>query len=146
MIEEIEELRVESQLKVLGNGKPFRQVKIIPEEAWSAVLIPARVAKLATRGIVAAIAGSGARVDHGHESVGIQPLNRSRLTNAWNVAIAAIRISAGYETRELRAAALDHALAVCRIWCAQHRKWNPAMPEHRAGNLPIVGDVTQRMV
>jgi hypothetical protein len=59
MVEDVEELTLKPQLHMFGQGKPFRQVEVTPEEIGSAQCVAAEVSELAILLAVAAIAGSG---------------------------------------------------------------------------------------
>jgi len=76
--------------------KPFGEVEITPEEIRAAQGVTAKVSELAILGIVASVAGTGTRIDSGDECVRIEPLNRSRLSDARNVAMATIGIYSGH--------------------------------------------------
>src|ERR1700683_674465 len=79
MVKNIEELSVKSQLHSLREGKPFRQVEITPEEIRSAQRVASQVSELAIRRTIPPVAGPGARIDGGRESVRVEPLDGSGL-------------------------------------------------------------------
>ena len=56
MVEDIKELTLKPQLHMLGQGKPFCQVEVAPEEIGTAQSIAAEVSELAILRAVAAIA------------------------------------------------------------------------------------------
>jgi len=150
MVEDVEQLRVESQLHTLVERKPFGDVEVAPEEVGAAQSIAAEISELAVLSIVTAVASFGARIDSRDKRVWVEPLNRARLGNAGNVAVATVRIHPGYKAGELRPGALQDAagllrvlLAWRRVWRAQHREWQPAVPEHGAGNLPAIYGIAE---
>ena len=95
MIEHIEELRVQAQSHVLVQRKPFGEIEIAPEEIGTAQRVAAEISELAILHRIPAVARSGAGIDRGNKSVGVQPLNRPRLGHAWDVAVAAIGTAPG---------------------------------------------------
>src|SRR5579872_3635341 len=145
MIEEIEELCIKAQGHVLGHGKPLGEIKIVPEETWSAKLVSSAAPELTSGSSVATVASAGAWIDYRYKGVGIKPLNRAGLSHT-QIAVTTIGIHARYQARELGAAALYDSAAIRRIGRAENRKRNSAVPEHGPGNLPTVGDVAERMV
>lgn len=145
VIEHIEELDVEAQLHALGESEPLGDVEIAPGEIGAAQGIAAESAELAIRGAVASSACAGAGVDCGHERIGIEPLQRARLRDAGNRIVFIERL-AGNDARELRAAAIDDAIAVGRIGSAQDGEGNAAVPEDGAGNLPAVERIAEKPV
>src|ERR1035438_445874 len=115
MVEDVEELGIESQLHSLGQRKPFGDVKIAPEKVGAAQCIATEVSELAVLRRVATVASSGSRVNRGDERIGIEPLNRAGLSNARNVAMAAIGIGSRHKARKLRSAALHDAIPIRRV-------------------------------
>lgn len=120
MVEDVEKLGVEAQLKVLAHGEPFRQVKVIPYEIRAAQGVPSKASELATLRIIVerigdSIAISCARVHRRGKRIGVEPLNRAWL-RAGKIAVSAIRIDAGHQACKLRPTALQnpflYALAV----------------------------------
>jgi hypothetical protein len=67
MVEDIEELTLKPQLHMLGQGKPFCQVEVAPEEIGTAQGIAAEVSELAILRAVAAIALPCTRIDRRYE-------------------------------------------------------------------------------
>jgi hypothetical protein len=57
--------------------------------------------------------------------------------------VAAVGIDSGHKTCELRAAALHDAIAIRRVWRAQHGERNSAVPEQRSRDLPVVHNMPQ---
>ena len=74
MVEDVEELCVESQLYPLAQGKPLGDVKVAPEEVGAAQSIAVEVAELAGLRRVASIAGAGGGINGRNECVRIEPL------------------------------------------------------------------------
>ena len=109
MVEYVEELDVEPQPQLFGQGKPFREVEVAPGEIGTAQRVATEVAELAVRGAVAAEACARARIYGGDERVGIEPLQRPRLRDVGN-GIVFVERHAGNDACELRAA----AVARCR--------------------------------
>ena len=103
MVEDIKELTLESQLHMLGQGKPFCQVEVTPEEIGTAQCIAAEGSKLAILRAVAAIALPGTRIDRRYKCVRIEPLERSRRRYTRN-GVMLIKRNAGNDTGELRPA------------------------------------------
>ena len=120
MVEDIEELRIEAHLYVLGYWEPLREIEVAPYEIWTAQSIAREISKLTILRIVAAVASSGAWVDRGSECVRIQPLDCTRLRDIRDVAVTAIGVDSRDHARELRAAALHNSLSVCRIRRAEN--------------------------
>ena len=145
MVEHIEELDVEAQLHALGESEPLCEVEIAPREFWAAQRVAAESAELAVRGAVASSACAGAGIDGGNERVGIEPLHGARLSDARNRTML-VEWHAGNDTRELRAAAVDDAIAGGGIWRAEDRKRNAAVPEDGTGDLPAVESVAEKPV
>lgn len=143
MVDDIEKLRIEAQPQVLSHGEPFRQIEVIPHKIRATQCVASEISKLAVLRVIAAQTGSCARIDGRDESVGIEPLDRTQLGYARNMAVATVWIYAGDETGELRTAALDDAATVRRIRRAQYGKRNPAMPEYRARQLLAIHDVAK---
>ena len=125
--------------------KPFGEVEIAPGEIGAAQGVATESAELAIRGAVASSAGAGAGIDGGDERVGIEPLHGAGLSDAGNRTVLVER-HARNDARELRAAAVDDAIAVGRIRRAEDRKRNAAVPEDGAGNLPAVERVAEKPV
>ncbi len=111
MVEDVEELRVEAQLHVLGQGKPFREVEVAPDEIGAAQGVAAEVSELAILRAVAAGARARARIHGGDKRVGIEPLDRARLRDAGN-GIVVVERHAGNDAGELRSAALHDAVSI----------------------------------
>ena len=111
MVEYIEELHVKPQLQMLGQGKQFRKVEVTPRKIGTAQRVAAEVPELAILRTVASEACSGARVHGRDKGIGIEPLNRTRLRDAWN-RIVFIERHAGNNARELRAAAVHDAISI----------------------------------
>ena len=109
MVEDIEKLTLKPQLHMLGQGKPFCQVEVTPEEIWTAQGIAAEVSELASLRAVAAIALPCTRIDRRYESVRIKPLQRSRLRYTRN-RMTLIQRNARNDTSELRPTALHNSL------------------------------------
>lgn len=126
MVEDVKELTLKSQLHMLGQGKPFCQVEVTPEEIGTAQGIAAEISELTGLPAVAAIAGSGghvlltndlcARINGRDEGIRIEPLNCAPLGNVGNVAVAAIGIHSRHKTGELRPAALHNSLFLHGDW------------------------------
>src|SRR5208282_800651 len=114
MVEDIKELTLKPQLYMLGQGKPFCQVEVTPEEIRTAQSITAEVSELAVLRAVAAIAGSGghghhlpvdidglrAWIDGRYKRIRIEPLNRAQCGSG-KVAMAAVGIHSRHKTGEL---------------------------------------------
>ncbi len=132
VVENIEELRFEPELEAFGQGEPFRQIEIAPEEIRSAQSVAAQISKLAVLRRVSAVAGSRAGINGGDESVGIEPLNRAGLRHAGN-RIVFVSGNAGNDTGELRTTALHDAISIGRVGRAENGEWNSAVPEERSG-------------
>src|ERR1700683_86987 len=144
MVEQIEKLGFEAKLYAFGQRKPFCEVEVGPYKLRAAQRVAAKISELTSLQAVAATAPAGTGIHGGDKRVGIEPLNSAGLSDAWNC-IVVIDGGVGNDAGKLRSAALYNAVSVCRIRRAQHREWNPAMPERRAGNLPAVQSITQRM-
>ena|ERR1700693_1565174 len=84
MVEDIEELSVETQFYTLGYGKPFRQIKIAPGKVGTTERVAAEVAELTGLRTVAAIARTRAWIDGRDERIWVEPLHGARLGNAGN--------------------------------------------------------------
>ena len=145
MIQEIEELDVEAELTAFRQRKPFRKVEIAPDEIGAAERVAAEAAKLAVDGRVAADACARAGIDGGDERVGIEPLQRAGLRDTWN-RMAIVERHASDEAGELRAAAVDDAVAVGRVGSAQHRERHAAVEEYGAGNLPAINRTSKNRI
>ena len=74
MVEDIEKLTLKPQLHMLGQGKPFCQVEVTPQEIGTAQGIAAEVSELAVLRAVAAIALPCTRIDRRNKCVRIEPL------------------------------------------------------------------------
>lgn len=146
MVENIEEFCVKSQLYMFGDGEPFGDIEITPEEIRSVKGVAARVPELAVLRRVSSVASSGGRIHRGDKSVGIEPLNRSWLRDARNIAISAVRIDARHDAGKLRSASLHDSVSIRRVWRTQHGERHSAVPEHAAGDLPTVEGIAKRMV
>ncbi len=145
MVEYIEELDVEPQLHVLGQGKPLREVEVTPRKIGTAQRVTPEVSELAILGAVASKACPSARIDGRDKGIGIEPLNCARLCDARN-GIVFIERHAGNNACELRPAAVHNAISICRIGRAQDGKRNPAMPKHGSRHLPAVQCIAKKPV
>src|SRR5579864_280215 len=112
MVEDVEKLRVKSQLCMLTYGKPLGDVKIAPKEVGAAQSVARESSELAVLGIVAAITSAGSGIDRRRKRIWIEPLDRSWLGDARNVAIPAVGRHSRDEASELRPAALHNAIPV----------------------------------
>lgn len=85
MVEDIEKLTLEAQLQMLGQGKPFGQVEVAPEKIGTAQRVATEVSELTGLSVVLVtprgIALPRARINGRDESIRIQPLQRSCLSD-----------------------------------------------------------------
>src|SRR5271168_1144735 len=137
MIENIEELPFHPQLHAFAERKPFREIEVAPEKIGPAQGVAAESSKLASLRRVATSASSRARINARRERIGIEPLNRPGLSDAWN-RIVLIKRHSRHHASKLRSRALHDSVSIRRISRAQHRKRNPAVPERRPRNLPAI--------
>ena len=137
MVEDIEELRVDSQLHALGHRKPFREIEVTPDEIGTAQGVAAEISELAILRVVATgarpVLGSTAETNASGLSHWIVP---GCVTPA--IGLMLVERDAGNDAGELRSAALHDAVSVGRIGRAQNGERHPAVPEHGPGNLPAV--------
>src|SRR5208337_2045336 len=98
MVEDIEELCIETHLHVFTHREPFRQIKIVPHEARTPQGIATEIPELAILRTVAAVASSGTRIDCGDKRIGVEPLDRTGLRNARKCMMLVER-HAGYDVR-----------------------------------------------
>jgi hypothetical protein len=82
VIEDVKELTIDAQLHAFGQLEPLGQIRVAPEEIGTAQGVPAQTAELAVLQTVTPHTGTGARIDNRNERVGVEPLDRSRLTDA----------------------------------------------------------------
>src|ERR1700733_3812025 len=122
---------------MFGQLEPLGKIQIAPNEIGTAQRVSAEVAELTIRRAVTARASAGAWIDRGDESVRVEPLDGSRLRDPRD-RIVLIHGHARYDARILRTAALDEAVSIRRIRCAQNREWQTAVPKRGARNLPSV--------
>ena len=73
MVEDIEELGLHSELHTLGRQKPFREIKVIPEEIGAAQGIAAEVSESAMPRVVTTGALACTLINSRCKSVRIQP-------------------------------------------------------------------------
>ena len=111
VIEDIEELRLQPELHVLGQREPFGQIEITPDKIGTAQRVAAEVSELAVLRAVSAVARAGARVDGGDKRIGIEPLNRAGLRHAGNGMVLVQRHTRN-DARELRSTALHDAISI----------------------------------
>jgi len=111
MVEDIEELGLHSKHHRLGQQKPLREIKVIPEEIGAAQGIAAEVPELAMPQVVTTVALACTRINSRCKSVRIQPLDRARLCYTRDRMVL-IQGHAGDDTCELRSTALDDSVSV----------------------------------
>src|SRR5208282_5549508 len=151
MVKDIKELTFKPQLHMLGQGKPFCQVEVTPEEIGTTQGIAAEGSGLAMLRAVAAVALPCTRINRRYKCVRIEPLKCSRRRYTRN-RMMLIQRNAGNSTSKLRPAALHNSLFLHGDWIdrrigrAQHRERNSAVPKRCSGNLPAVEQVAQRMI
>ncbi len=63
MVEDVEELSLQSQFHMLGQRKRLCEIEVVPEEVRTAQGVAAEVSKLAVLRAIVAIALSRARID-----------------------------------------------------------------------------------
>ena len=119
MVEDIEELCIQTHLHVFSHREPFRQIKVVPHEAGTPQGIATEISELAILRVVAAVAGSGTRIDCRDKRIGVEPLDRTGLRNARKCMMLVER-HAGYDVRELRTAALHDPSTIRGVGRAQH--------------------------
>src|SRR5271166_4062080 len=83
MVEEVEGLSLDAQLHMFRQLEPLGEIEIAPNEIGTAQRVSAEIAELARGRAVAAGAGAGARIHRRNEGVRVEPLNGSRLSDAW---------------------------------------------------------------
>jgi hypothetical protein len=108
MVEDIKELTLKPQLHMLGQGEPFCQVEVTPEEIGTAQGITAEVSELAILRAVTPGALSCVRINRRNEGIRIEPLNCAQW-GCGKVAMTAIGIHSRHKTGELRPAALHNS-------------------------------------
>ena len=82
MVKYIEELAFYPELDTLSQGKPFRKIKVAPEEIGTTQGIAAEVSELAVLWVVAAGTLACARINRRYKGVRIEPLDRAGLRDA----------------------------------------------------------------
>lgn len=127
MIEDIEELRLQSQGELFAKKNSFCQIHVGPDEFRTTELVPAGVAKLAVGRIVPTETSAGSGICCGHESIRVQPLHRSELRDTGNVAVTAVGIRPWHKSCELRTAALDDAISIEPHWITLICSWKNAV-------------------
>src|SRR5271170_261579 len=111
MVEDIEELRIQTHLHVFSHREPFRQIKVVPHEAGTPQGVATEIPELAILRTVAAVASSGTRIDCGGKRIGVEPLDRTGLRNA-RKCMMLVEWHTGYDVRELRTTALHDPLTI----------------------------------
>src|SRR5208282_2597477 len=119
MVEDIEELCIQTHLHVFTHREPFRQIKIVPHEARTPQGIATEIPELAILRTVAAVASSGTRIDCGGKRIGVEPLDRTGLRNA-RKCMMLVEWHTGYDVRELWTTALHDPLTIRGVGRAQH--------------------------
>src|SRR5208282_2849923 len=109
MVKDIKELTFKPQLHMLGQGKPFCQVEVTPEEIGTTQGIAAEGSGLAMLRAVAAVALPCTRINRRYKCVRIEPLKSSRRRYTRN-RMMLIQRNAGNNTSKLRPAALHNSL------------------------------------
>ena len=128
MVEDIEELTLDAQVHMLGQGKHLRQIEITPNKIRTSQSIAPQGSELAIPCVVAANAGTRTWVNGGDKSVWVEPLNVALLRNPGD-GIVVVRRNARNRARELRSSSLHDASSIRRIGCAEYGKWNACVPE-----------------
>ncbi len=110
VIENVEKLSFDAKLHSFAQSEPLRQVKIAPEEIWTAQRVSSQISELALLRTIAAGASASARIHSGNKRVRVEPLNRSGLSHTRD-RIVLIERHSWNDTGELRSA----PVARCRF-------------------------------